>query len=272
MFGIKLTNPNKIVFEQENITKRDVANYYELISDLILPYIKNRPLSLVRCPSGVAGDCHYRKNADRKTNKEENEVIMVKNINDLLHEIQMNTIEFHIYGSTVARREVPDIMVLDLDPDEGVSLAKIRQGAKDLRNILEEVGLTSFVKTSGGSGYHIVIPFGNVAGWEVFSNFANQIAKLMETKWPARYTTNIRKDARKGKIFVDWLRNTRGATSVAPYSLRAKIGAAVSAPIAWDELGKITPNGITIKNIAKQLQKPNPWEDFFDIMKKQQLV
>jgi len=240
---MKLSNPAKIVFTNPKTTKQDIANYYQLVADKILPYIKNRQLSLVRCPNGINGNCHYRKNPDSDTATEK---ITVSNTTELIHQVQMNTIEFHIYGALLPSPDKPDIMVFDLDPATGLTLSKIRQGVKDLKSILSDLGLISFLKTSGGKGYHIVVPFAKSCNWDSFSNFANQVAQLMEAKWPNRYTTNIRKDARAGKIFIDWLRNTSGATFVAPYSLRARPGATVSMPIAWDDLDRIKPDGINL--------------------------
>lgn len=262
MKKVELTSPDKIVFE--GVTKQQVFDYYQSVAGRMMPYVGGRNLALVMCPKGVEEACFYKKNADG-TN------IVIHSRDELLYHVQMNAIEFHTWGSLADTPDKPDIMVFDLDPDAGVSLSVVRQGAIDLKNILEELGLVSFLKTSGGKGYHIVVPFAEAGDWENFSGFAGQIAKIMEAKCPKRYTTNIRKDARGNKIFVDWLRNGRGATSAAPYSLRAKAGAAISSPISWDELKKITPNGITIKNITKRLKQNDPWAEFFKIQKRQKL-
>jgi len=258
---MKLTSPDKIVFTEPETTKQDVANYYELVADRVLHYIKNRRLSVVRCPGGVDGNCHYRKNPDADT---DSDIITVSTVLELLQHVQMNTIEFHMYGA-------PEIMVFDLDPDDDITLAKLRQGVKDLKSILDELNLTSFLKTSGGKGYHIVVPFSNAAEG-LFASFAVQVAQLMEAKWPTRYTVNIRKEARKGKIFVDYMRNSKGATFIAPYSLRAKNGAAISCPIEWEELSKIRPDDITIKNIKGRLETSVTWKEFSKVRSKQKLI
>jgi bifunctional non-homologous end joining protein LigD len=160
--------------------------------------------------------------------------------------------------------EKPDIIVFDLDPDEGMELKSVRQGVRDLHAILTELSLNSYLKTSGGKGYHVVVPIRPVAAWEVVRDFAKSVVQVMEQKWPQRYTSNSRKNKRTGKIYVDWLRNGRGATSIAPYSLRARPGAAVSMPIAWEELGKITPDGINMAAALRRLSKADPWHDFFE--------
>jgi bifunctional non-homologous end joining protein LigD len=176
----------------------------------------------------------------------------------------MGTLEFHAWGSRAGDMEKPDMVVFDLDPDEGMELKTVRQGVRDLRSILTELSLNAYLKTSGGKGYHVVVPVRPTVTWETVRDFAKSIVQVMEKKWPDRYTSNSRKNKRTGKIYVDWLRNTRGATSIAPYSLRARPGAAVSMPIAWEELGRIPPDGINMKAALRRLNKADPWADFFE--------
>ena len=176
----------------------------------------------------------------------------------------MNTIEFHVGGSKIDNLDNPDIMVFDLDPDESLDIKKVRTGVKDLKSILDDFNLKSYLKTSGGKGYHVLVHFKNRISWEEFTQIAQNIAKLMEARWPDRYTSNIRKEKRKNKIFIDWIRNTKGASSIAPYSLRAKDKPVVSMPIKWNELDKIEPNEIDLKNAIKRLKRKDPWEDFFE--------
>ena len=181
----------------------------------------------------------------------------------LIYEAQMGTLEFHTWGSRVDDLERPDMMVFDLDPDEGMDLATVRQGVRDIRSILEQLSLKSFLKTSGGKGYHVVVPFKPAAGWDSFYGFARRVAEVMEQNWPDRYTSNVRKASRKNKIFIDWIRNGRGATSIAPYSLRARKGARVSMPIAWEELDTVAPDGIDMANALSRISGADPWKDFF---------
>ena len=173
----------------------------------------------------------------------------------------MNSYEFHIWGSKIPRLKHPDILVFDLDPDEKMSLKKVREGVRDLKSILDDLKLDSYLKTSGGKGYHIVVPISNVTLKE-YKQIALNIAKLMEAKWPEKYTSNIRKESRKGKIFIDYLRNSFGATSVAPYSLRLRKKPTISVPISWEELDEVKPDSYTIKDIDIILKKPNPWSNF----------
>ena len=272
--GIKISNPDKIIYNKPKITKMDVVKYYQKLSKRMMPYLENRLISVVRCPDGINGEQFFKKHLEddrigiskvklkNKTSKKE-DYYYINDITGLINETQMNSIEFHIWGSQAKTIEKPDIIVFDLDPDEKLSLKKLIDGVRDLKSLLDELDLKSYLKTSGGKGYHIVVPINNV-NWKETRKIAKDIATLMETKWPDKYTSNIRKDKRKGKIFIDWVRNTRGATSIAPYSLRARKNATVSMPIAWKDLDKIKPNEITMKKAIERLKLSDPWKDFFD--------
>jgi len=273
--GVNITSPDKVIFEEPETTKADVVHYYEQVSGRMLPYLSNRILSIVRCPKGVAQSCFYKKHPGPGSrgivtipvpgDKEDGEeYFYIENELGLISEAQMGTLEFHIWGSRVENLEKPDMMVFDLDPDEGMELDTVRQGVRDLRSVLSDLSLTSYLKTSGGKGYHVVIPLKPGVSWDAFSNFARQVAEVMENKWPERYTSNIRKSKRKNKIFIDWIRNSRGATSIAPYSVRARKGAKVSMPISWDDLDKVAPDGIDIKEALLRISRPDPWEGFFE--------
>jgi DNA ligase D-like protein (predicted polymerase)/DNA ligase D-like protein (predicted 3'-phosphoesterase) len=248
---VNVTSPDKVVFTNPKITKGEIMEYYKVVAKYMLPYLRGRYLALVKCPNGVSNGCFYNKNNN-------NELLTVSCEQDILHHVQMNTLEFHAWASV---GEKPDMMVFDLDPDAGLSIDNVRQGARDLKIVLDELGLKSFLKTSGGKGYHIVVRLDKGLGWDDFRDFAKNVAMVLEQKYPDKYTTNIRKDARAGKIFIDYLRNTRGATSVAPYSLRAKSPAAVSCPIFWHELDKIAPNEITMEKALSRLKTKDPWAE-----------
>ncbi|HHY26730.1 MAG TPA: DNA ligase, partial [Desulfitobacterium dehalogenans] len=187
----------------------------------------------------------------------------IENISGLIAEAQMGTLEFHIWGSRVDELEKPDLLVFDLDPDEGMDLGTVRQGVRDMKEILAELSLNSYLKTSGGKGYHVVVPLKPAVSWEVFHDFARGVAQVMEQKWPDRYTSNVRKAKRTNKIFIDWIRNGRGATSIAPYSLRARIGAGVSMPIPWEELDTVAPDGVDMAEALRRIEGNDPWQDFF---------
>ena len=272
--GIRITSPDKKIFEDPVITKLDVIRYYEKTAERMLPYVGRRLLSIVRCPKGISQTCFYKKHPgpDNKgivtmliTNSEgqAEEYFYIENTSGLIYEAQMGTLEFHTWGSRIDNLEKPDIMVLDLDPDEGMDLETIRQGVRDAKSILEQLSLKSYLKTSGGKGYHVVVPFEPSVDWETFHNFARRVAEVMEQQWPGRYTSNVRKNKRAGKIFIDWIRNGRGATSIAPYSIRARKGAGVSMPITWKELDTVAPDGVTMAEALMRIGRDDPWIDFF---------
>ncbi len=271
--GVKISNPDKVLFDDPLITKGDVVRYYAAVAQRMLPYMGGRILSTIRCPKGISQTCFFKKHPGpshkgieiievQNSEGEAEEYFYVKDAQGLVHEAQMGTLEFHTWGSRVDSLDQPDMMVFDLDPDEGMDLTTVRQGVKDLKSILSELSLNSYLKTSGGKGYHIVVPLKPAASWDVFNGFARRVAEVMENKWPDRYTSNVRKARRKNKIFIDWIRNGRGATSVAPYSLRARKGAGVSMPIAWDELDSIAPDGIDMAEALRRVSGPDPWVGF----------
>lgn len=274
--GVKITHPDKILFDNPTITKVEVIRYYEKVAERMLPYVAYRPLSIVRCPKGVSQTCFFKKHPgpDSKgivpftvsnSNEEPEEYFYIENISGLISEAQMDTLEFHTWGSRIEDPEKPDIMVFDLDPDEEMDLWQVRQGVKDVKNILDQLSLISFLKTSGGKGYHVVVPFQPSVDWNTFHDFARHIAEVMEQKWPDRYTSNIRKQKRKNRIFIDWIRNGRGATSIAPYSIRARKGAKVSMPITWEELETEAPDGIGMAEALQRIGNVDPWKGFFQI-------
>lgn len=272
--GIRITNPDKVMFDDPEITKEDVVRYYAKVSERMLPYVSHRILSIVRCPKGVSQACFYKKHPGAgskgivtipiiNSSGETEDYFYIENVSGLVFEAQMGTLEFHIWGSSVVELEKPNMMVFDLDPDEGLDLSRVRQGVKDIRSVLAELSLNSYLKTSGGKGYHVVVPLQPTVTWDVFNNFARRVAEVMEQKWPNRYTSNVRKIMRKEKIFIDWIRNGRGATSIAPYSLRARKGGRVSMPIEWDELDTIAPDGIHMSDALLRITGDDPWKDFF---------
>lgn len=260
--NITITNPYKIIYPKLKITKLDIILYYLSIKDLILPEIKNRLISVVRAPNGINKPTFYQKHLTNKnlglkkvtSNNHKEDYYYIKDIKGLISELQMNSFEFHIWGSTINNLNNPDLMVFDLDPDPKLSLKKVRAGVHDLKSILDELNLKSTLKTSGGKGYHIMLNFDNKINWSKFKSIAHDIAKLMETKWPDKYTTNMSKEKRQNKIFIDYLRNSKGATSVAPYSLRLREKASISFPISWDQLDKIKPDEININNYQEYLK------------------
>jgi bifunctional non-homologous end joining protein LigD len=274
--GIKITSPDKVIFTDPEIRKLDVVRYYEKVSEHMMPYVGSRILSIVRCPRGISEPCFFKKHPgpDSKGivtipvlsgSGENKEYFYIGDVSGIISEAQMGTLEFHTWGSRADNLEKPDIMVFDLDPDEGMDLERVRRGVKDIKSLLDGLSLVSFLKTSGGKGYHVVIPFKPSAGWEAFYDFAAKIAEIMEQKWPDRYTSNVRKDRRKNRIFIDWIRNGRGATSIAPYSIRARKGAPVSMPITWEELDTVPPDGVDMAGALARIGGDDPWKDFFHV-------
>ena len=197
-----------------------------------------------------------------KGDKEVYDYYYIKNYKGILEEVQMNSYEFHMWGAKVNSINKPDIMVFDLDPDENLPISSVRKGVKELKTILDNLNLSSYLKTSGGKGYHVVVPF-EFPSWKKCEDASKNIALVLEQNNPKLFTLNIRKEKRKGKIFIDYFRNKKGATSVAPYSLRLREKASISMPISWKDLDKIKPNQITIKNYKTYLKK-NPWKNFFN--------
>jgi bifunctional non-homologous end joining protein LigD len=272
--GVKISNPDKVIFADLGITKGDVILYYAKVAERMLPYASHRILSIVRCPKGISQTCFYKKHPGPGSkgvvtipvvgsDGDSDDYFYIENVSGLIYEAQMGTLEFHIWGSRVDQLEKPDLMVFDLDPDEGMDLNKVRQGVRDMKNMLDELSLNAYLKTSGGKGYHVVVPLKPSVSWKEFYDFAKRVAEVMEQRWPDRYTSNVRKVKRKGKIFIDWIRNGRGATSIAPYSLRARKGAGVSMPIGWDELDTVAPDGVNMAEALRRISEVDPWHDFF---------
>jgi bifunctional non-homologous end joining protein LigD len=270
--SVAISMPGRVLYPDVGITKGDVAAFYSAAAQRMLPHLKDRLINSFRCPEGVKGFCFFRKNAVDTTEDlgvmpmldesgETDEYRYIKDVQGLLTEVQMYTIEFHPWASHIATLEHPDLMVFDFDPDRGMELERIRQGVRDLKRTLDELALTAFLKTSGGKGYHVVIPLLPQAGWTEFQAFAKGMAQHMEARWPERYTSSRINSG--GKIYLDWERNMRGATTVAPYSLRARKDATVSMPIAWKELDLLTPGAITLESALDRLRAGDPWESFF---------
>ncbi len=254
--AIRVSSRERVIFPESGQTKGDLADYYAAIAPLMLPHVAGRPVSLVRCPQGRARECFVQKHDSGSFGASVHAVPITEKAGGtqrylyfddaagLLACVQMGTIEFHAWPSHVADVERPDRMVFDLDPDEGLGFGPVRQAAFDLRDRLAELGLASFAMLSGGKGVHVVVPLTPAHDWDAHKDFAKRFAHALSIAEPARFVATMSKARRKGRIFIDWLRNQRGATSVAPYSARARAGAPVAAPVAWDELADLDGAGI----------------------------
>jgi bifunctional non-homologous end joining protein LigD len=273
--GIMLSHPEKILYPEQGITKRDLAEYYAQVAEWMLPHVVNRPLALVRCPAGRGKPCFFQKHPGEAPPKQLRQVdvsttskpdynLTIKNAAGLVELVQMGVLEIHVWGSEARKLEYPNRLIFDLDPDPAVKWAEMIQAAKEIRVVLEELELTTFLKTTGGKGLHIVVPIQPRTEWDEAKAFCKGVADLMVRVAPERYIATMSKAARKGKIFVDYLRNGRGATSVAPFSTRSRVGAPVSMPITWDELSpKLRSDSFTVSNVMARLNKlrKDPWAD-----------
>ena len=246
--GIKITNPNRVIFPESGQTKGDLAAYYAAIAPLMLPFAGNRPLSLVRCPQGRGKQCFFQKHDSgsfgpavkhvpiREKDGGSEDYLYVTEAAGLLSCVQMGTIEFHAWECRSDAIELPDRMIFDLDPDEALDFKAVAGAAKHLRDTLADLGLVSFAMLSGGKGVHVIVPLRRGHTWEVHKDFARRFAEALAQAEPERFVATMSKAKRQGRIFIDWLRNQRGATAVVPYSARARANAPVAVPIAWAEL------------------------------------
>ncbi|MFO7963019.1 MAG: DNA ligase D [Desulfobacterales bacterium] len=276
--GVRISSPGKVLYPDQGITKAELAGYYEWVADRMLPYIAGRPLTLVRCPQGRQKKCFYQKHLSEQLPdpvkgipiREKQKKRMYMTISDrsgLMALVQLGVLEIHPWGSREDRVERPDIMTFDLDPGPGIGPDDLAEGCRMLKAQLENIGLTSFLKTSGGKGFHVVVPLVRRSEWDEIKSFSGAVAKHLARNHPDTFTAVMSKAKRHNKLFVDYLRNARGATSVAPFSTRARPGAPVSTPIGWDELGNTAPDAYTVKNLPARLksEKKDPWSDFFSI-------
>ena len=247
-FGITITNPDRVIFPEDALTKSDLADYYAKVEALMMVDTGRRPVTLIRCPQGRGKHCFFQKHDSgtmgehvkhlpiKEKDGEVADYLYFEDVRGLLACVQMGTIEFHGWGSRIDKVENPDRLVFDLDPDVGLDFAAVRSAAVRLRELLADLGLKSWPLLTGGKGIHVVVPLDRSAKWDAVKSFAERFSRAVAEAEPQRFTANIRKAQRTGRIFLDWLRNQRGATAVLPYSARAREGAPVAAPIAWEEL------------------------------------
>jgi bifunctional non-homologous end joining protein LigD len=245
--GVHITHADRVLFAPQGVTKRGLIDYYLAVADRMLPHIAGRPLALVRCPQGSGKECFFQKHASPgwpdlfmkiriKEKSGSDDYLHIEDERGLVAAAQMGVLELHIWGSRADRVEWPDRMVFDLDPDEGLAFSKVKDAAHELKDRLSELGLQSFPMATGGKGIHVVVPLQRRHSWDDHRAFAEAIARLMAEESPERYVANMSKAKRRGKIFVDYLRNQRGSTAIAPYSTRARSGAFVALPVSWKAL------------------------------------
>jgi bifunctional non-homologous end joining protein LigD len=275
--GVQITHPDRLLFPSAGVTKGDVFRYYETVADWILPHLRDRPLTLKQCAPDVE-HCRYMRHAGERMprdvrrievqeQRKVGEYMIIDDLPSLLTMAQRYIIEFHTWQSTAEHLEQPDRIVLDLDPGDEVPWPEVVALARLLRDMFASLRLTSWLKTTGGKGLHVVVPFKPEHGWETCLAFARAMATLAMQRDPTRYTiTTAHRTARARVILIDYLRNARTATAVAAYSTRARPNASVSVPIAWDELTtRLKPDQWTIRNVPARLARlrADPWEGYW---------
>lgn len=278
--GVNLTHPDKVLYPEQGITKLALAEYYEAVADWILPHIRLRPISLVRCPMGRARNCFFQRHAGSGVPPQIHEIeisgfeesgayLYLTGTPGLTALVQMGVLEIHPWGCRTDKPERPDRITFDLDPGEGLAFRDIVHAAKDVRQFLTSIGLQSFAKTTGGKGLHVQLPIARRYTWPEVKAFAKRVAELMAQNSPTRYLTRISKAERRGKIFIDYLRNDPTSTSVAPYSTRSRSGAPVSTPLHWDELSaRLDPAKFNVTTVPQRLKRlcANPWAELETLM------
>ncbi|HEY6882027.1 MAG TPA: non-homologous end-joining DNA ligase [Polyangiales bacterium] len=270
---VKFTNLEKLLYP-EGFTKADVIAYYAAVSSRLLPHVSHRPLTLVRYPEGRTGQGFFQKHANQSTpasvlrvpvreGGKTEQYLAIGDLEGLLALAQLGVLELHTWGAHTDDTEHPDQLVFDLDPDEALPWDAVVEAALRMRDTLAALELTSFVKTTGGKGLHVVLPVARKHDWDAHRAFAKGVAEALSKAYPKLYLTNMRKDLRKGKLFIDYLRNGRGATAIAPYSTRAREGATVATPLAWGELERgVDPRQFNIRTLMRRLDEPDPWAPY----------
>ena len=274
--GIKLTHPDRVLYPGQGITKLELAQYYEQVADWMIPHIKERPLTLVRCPEGHKKQCFYQRHVTDsigdpirsirvKEGRSTVSYVSVDSTPGLIALVQMGVLEIHTWGSRQDHLEQPDRLTFDLDPDPALPWNRVREAAEVLRERLSGLGFGAFVKTTGGKGLHVVVPITPKQDWESVKAFAKQVAEDLTAEAPELYIATMSKAKRKGKIFIDYLRNARTATAISAYSTRSHAGGPVSVPLRWDELATdVRGEHFNIRNVPQRLARlrTDPWEGY----------
>jgi len=266
LHGVKITHPDRIVFEDGNVTKGDVARYYAGVAPLLLREITRRPITVVRCPSGVKANCFYQRNVGFGLGEDVHpffwnykgssyKYIYVKDLKGIMEMIQMGVIEIHPWGARIDKIHTPDRMIIDLDPDPSVPFSEVKKAALETRTRLKKAGLESMLKCTGGKGLHLVVPLAPRSSWEDVKAWASSLAHQMVADAPDTYVATITKSKRKGKILIDFFRNDYTATAIAGYSLRARAGAPVAVPLDWHELTTLDgADQFDMETVLKRIQ------------------
>jgi bifunctional non-homologous end joining protein LigD len=272
VLGIAISHPDRVYYPEQKVTKLDIARYYETVAEVMLPHVANRPLALVRCPDGIGGQCFFQKHAGaglpkairevRTGDRPEDTVLVIDSAEGLVSLVQRGVLEIHLWGSHLRTIEKPDLLVFDFDPDPAVKWPAVVQAAFEMRGFLEDLGLESFAKTTGGKGLHVVVPIRPMLAWDAVKEFTRLVSTRFSDRAPDRFLVNMSKTKRTGRIFVDYLRNGRGATAIAPYSTRSRPGAQIATPVSWKELEDgAVPADFTVATIPERIgtRFKDPW-------------
>ena len=275
---VRVTNPERVFYPDEGFTKADLIDYYAIASPLMLPHLLGRPLTLVRCPDGYDRECFFQKHVMQGMPGEIKRIELIENDGTqavyltadtpeaIIALVQLGVLEIHTWGSRHVKLEYPDRVVFDIDPDTKVEWERTVESVYLLRALLRELGLEGFVKATGGKGLHVVVPLEPVRDWEEVKAFSKAIAEFIARGLPERFTSMMTKSRRTGKIFVDYMRNLRGATAIEAYSTRARKGAPIAAPLRWEELMEVRPDSFTLKNMGDRIKAAgDPWQGYMDL-------
>jgi bifunctional non-homologous end joining protein LigD len=268
--GVRLSNPDKILYPDQGITKGELADYYVAVAERMLPHVALRPVTMVRCPTGQEKKCFYQRHAGSGVLEQlkpvkvpgfDEDYLYIEDLPGLVAMVQMGTLEIHPWGVTVAEPARPDRIIFDLDPDEGLGFDAVVAAAIEVRERLRALGLESFVKTTGGKGLHVVVPVEPVTEWRAAKAWSRTVSERIAADAPDKYLIKISKAERVGRIFIDYLRNDPTATAVAPYSTRSRPGAPVAVPLFWDELERpLDPSAFTIATVPERIRRTeDPW-------------
>jgi bifunctional non-homologous end joining protein LigD len=274
--GVRLSNPDKVLYADQGITKGELADYYVAVAERMLPHVAFRPVTMVRCPMGSDTKCFYQRHAGSGVAEQLHAVtipgfddpyLYISDVGGLVAMVQMGVLELHPWGVTVEHPDRADRIVFDLDPAEGLGFDAVIAAAKEVRERLQRLGLVSFVKTTGGKGLHVVVPVDATAEWREVKSFAKGVSVEMAADAPDKYLTKISKAEREGRIFIDYLRNDPTSTAVAPYSTRSRPGAPVAFPLCWDEVkAGLDPKAYNVETVPALLRRrADPWAEMLAV-------